>query len=717
LGFPACPPPFGGFIRVSLWICFYLLNSDRYKEDCALPVIVGIDVGGTFTDVVLQREDNGFLKVAKVPSTPSDLVVGLIDGLLAVEVDFEDIGLIIHGSTVATNAVLERKGAACGLIMTEGFRDVIELRRRDRPHTYGLKGQFKPLVPRHCRFEVAERTDYLGNQIQKPDKEALIKAAKILLKKDVEVVIVSFINAFANPANEIYARQILEDVWPNPFVVSAAEVLPEIREFERTSTAVLNGYVQPLISRYLSKLLEALGKRGYGSDVLLVQSNGGVMSASVSQRYSVNTILSGPAAGVNAAMRLGHGIKEDNLITCDIGGTSLDLAVVVDGQPTTARETSLEYGFPIRIPMLDIRTVGAGGGSIAWIDRAGVLSIGPESAGADPGPVCYGQGGNKPTVTDANLVLGRINPDNPIGREAGRRLDKDAAEKAIGEEIGGAFEMSPEESAWTILQVANNKIASSIRTLTVEQGRDPRDFTLFAYGGAGPLHAAALIKDLEIARAIIPPWPGITSALGCLMADVRHDFVVTINDLLDRLEPDELYRTFADHRTKGKQLIESEGITVDRVEAYLAADMAYDGQIHEVRTPLPTEPCDRERLVKTFETTYSDQYGTTVERHPVRILTLRTAVIGIRPSMGLPAMGQPPGAPIEAALKEHRSVFFDGGFRNCPVYKRADLPRECEFTGPAVIEQSDSTTVVEPNMTVQVDAFGNLVLFKERSRS
>jgi len=682
-----------------------------------LPVIVGIDVGGTFTDVVLQREDNGFLKVVKVPSTPSDLVVGLIDGLEGLGVDFEDIGLIIHGSTVATNAVLERKGAACGLIMTEGFRDVIELRRRDRPHTYGLKGQFKPLVPRHCRYEVAERTDYLGNQIQKPDKEALIKAAKILMGKDVEVVIVSFINAFTNPDNEIYARQILEDIWPNPFVVSAAEVLPEIREFERTSTAVLNGYVQPLISRYLSKLLDALGKRGYGSDVLLVQSNGGVMSSSVSQRYSVNTILSGPAAGVNAAMRLGHDIEEENLVTCDIGGTSLDLSVVVDGQPTTARETSLEYGIPIRIPMLDIRTVGAGGGSIAWIDRAGVLSIGPESAGADPGPVCYGQGGTKPTVTDANLVLGRINPDNPIGRETGRRLDKDAAEKAIGEEVGGAYEMSPEESAWTILQVANNKIASSIRTLTVEQGRDPREFTLFAYGGAGPLHAAALIEELEIARAIIPPWPGITSALGCLMADVRHDFVVTINDLLDRLEPDELYRTFEDHQTKGKQLIESEGITVDRVEAYLAADMAYDGQIHEVRTPLPTEPCDRESLLKAFETTYSNQYGTTVEKHPVRILTLRTAVIGMRPSMALPAMGQPPGAPIDAALQEHRPVFFDGGFQNCPVYRRADLPRECEFAGPAVIEQSDSTTVVEPNMTVQVDAFGNLVIFKKGGRS
>ena len=347
-----------------------------------MSVFVGVDVGGTFTDLVMQREDTGSLKVAKVPSTPSDLVIGLINGLRSLEVDFSDIGLIIHGTTVATNAVLERKGASCGLIMTEGFRDVIELRRRDRPNTYGLKGQFKPLIPRHCRLEVTERTDYNGIQIQKPDEQALRLAAQALREKGVEVVIVSFINAFANPANEIYAREILEEVWPNSYVVSAAEVLPEIREFERTSTAVLNGYVQPLISRYLGNLIETLRRDGYSGDVLLVQSNGGVMASSVSQRYSVNTILSGPAAGVNAALRLGQSIDEQNLITCDIGGTSLDLSVVIDGQPATARETNLEYGLPIRVPMLDIRAVGAGGGSIAWIDRAGVLSIGPESAGA-----------------------------------------------------------------------------------------------------------------------------------------------------------------------------------------------------------------------------------------------------------------------------------------------------------------------------------------------
>jgi N-methylhydantoinase A len=468
--------------------------------------------------------------------------------------------------------------------------------------------------------------------------------------------------------------------------------------------------VQPLISRYLQNLMQILGQAGYENDVLLVQSNGGVMSSSVSQRYSVNTILSGPAAGVNAAMQLGLHQGEKNLISCDIGGTSLDVSVIIDGRPITAHETSLGYGLPIRIPMLDIRTIGAGGGSIAWIDSAGILNIGPESAGADPGPVCYDRGGGHPTVTDANLVLGRINAENPIGREAGLRLNELASEKAIDEQIGRPLGLTATAAAWAIVQVANHKIASSIRLLTVEQGRDPRDFTLMAYGGAGPLHAGALIKELEISRAIVPLWPGITSALGCLMADVRHDFVTSINQILERLDPSRLYDTFQDHYRKGVDLIHQEGITVEKIEAYLTADMAYEGQIHEVRTPLPSEPCGREAIKKAFENSYYEQYGVNVENHAVRLLTSRTAVIGVRAFGRLPSIGSPPGTPLEKAFKEQRSVFFEGSYRNCPIYDRTDLPLECRFGGPAVIEQNDATTIVEPGMDVQVDGQGNLIM-------
>jgi N-methylhydantoinase A len=317
-----------------------------------------------------------------------------------------------------------------------------------------------------------------------------------------------------------------------------------------------------------------------------------------------------------------------------------------------------------------------------------------------------------PTVTDANLVLGRINPENPIGREAGRKLDKDAAERAIQKTIGRPLGMSAVQAAWAILQVANHKIASSIRTLTVEQGRDPRDFSLFAYGGAGPLHAAALIEELEVARAIIPPLPGITSAMGCLMADVRHDFVVTINRLLADLEPESIYRIFDDHQKQGQQLIESEGISVKAVEAHLAADMAYDGQIHEVRTTLPSAVCDRETIKEAFLATYSAQYGVTVGEHPIRLLTLRTSVVGVREEIRFEPMGNAPDTPLKSAQISERPVYFEDGFRDCPVYLREALPRESELKGPAIIEQSDTTTVAEPNSMMHVDAAGNLIITK-----
>ncbi len=389
-----------------------------------MSIVIGVDIGGTFTDLVFHDEDNGKTHVSKVPSTPKDFSIGLLRGLETLSVNIKEIGLIIHGTTVATNAVLERKGARCGLIMTKGFRDIIELRRRDRPQTYGLKGQFKPLVSRDCRLEVEERTDFQGQIFLEPSESDLTEVAKKLLKKNIEVAVVSFINSYANPANEQRAKKVLEKVWPNPFIVTGSEILQEVREFERTSTAVLNGYVQPLINTYLGTLTETLRQKGYGNKVLLIQSNGGVMSEEVARRFSINTIISGPAAGVMAARQMNPTSEAENIITCDIGGTSLDISLIVDGQPTTAFEANLGYGFPIKVPMLDIRTVGAGGGSIAWIDRAGILQIGPQSAGADPGPACYGQGGQEPTVTDANLVLGRINPTDAIGRELGWIFDR-----------------------------------------------------------------------------------------------------------------------------------------------------------------------------------------------------------------------------------------------------------------------------------------------------
>ncbi len=675
--------------------------------------IVGVDIGGTFTDLVLYDEASGRITVAKVPSTPSDQSAGLLSGIAALGIPVRDIGLIVHGTTVATNAVLERKGARCGLLMTEGFRDVLELRRRDRPDTYGLRGQFTPLVPREFRLEIKERVDAKGQVLEEPSDEEVRRAAETLLAKGAEVVIVSFLNAYANGANERKVRRVLERIWPNPYVVSAADVLPEIREFERTSTAVLNGYVQPMIDRYLSSLMGALKSQGYGEDVLLIQSNGGVMSQAVARRYSVNTIMSGPAAGVHAAAQIGKAAGETRIVTCDVGGTSLDIAVVADGRPAMAREASLEYGLPIRVPMLDIRSVGAGGGSVAWIDRAGMLQIGPKSAGADPGPACYGQGGGQPTVTDANVVLGRINAERPIGR--GQRLRKDLAERAIGEQVGLPLGLSTVEAAWAILQVANNKIAASIRMLTVEQGYDPRDFALIAYGGGGPLHACALLRELEIVRAVIPPWPGLTSALGCVTANVQHDFVQNVNRLLDDLDPVEFYRLLHQYVDQGRKLIESERIQVLRVEPRFFADMAYDGQIHEVRTPLPDRPCGQAELQQAFEAAYTAQYGDTVVsgsggRRPVRLVTARVSVVGIRPAISLAAPVPPPGATLARAKTGTRPAYFEGGFVEAAVYDRTLLPRDAEFSGPAIVEQADTTTVLMPDTVARVDALGNLIV-------
>ncbi len=681
-----------------------------------MAVLVGVDVGGTFTDVVLYDDVAGEYFTTKVPTTPEDASVGFNEGLERLPTPVSQIDLLIHGTTVATNAVLQRRGARCGLITTAGFWDVLELRRRDRPTTYGLKGQFRPLIERDVRVEVEERTDFRGRVEMEPTAEAVREAAEKLRTAGAEVVVVSFINSYANPENERAAGRILKGAWPNPYVVLSSEVLPEIREFERTSTAALSGYVQPILDRYLAGLLERLREAGYENDVLLVQSNGGLMSQEYARRFSVNTILSGPAAGVIAAQRLGESMGEMDLITCDIGGTSLDISLVEEGRSATAREISLEYGLPMRTTMLDIATAGAGGGSIVWIDRAGILQVGPQSAGAAPGPVCYGQGGTEPTATDANLVLGRIGAANPIGREAGWEFDRAGAEAAIEAKIGSPLGMTVTEAAWTMLQVANNKIAGSIRGKTVERGHDPRDFALVAYGGAGPLHADALRRELELLKAIIPPLPGIASALGCIVADARHDFVQTLNRRLDELDVEDIYRVFGEHEVEGREMLAREGLGDDgngsgasRVEVRYQADMVYDGQVHEVLTALPLAVRDRSELRVAFEEAYRRHYGDNLNEGPVRIRTLRTAVIGLRPRVEMPGGAVGEGS-LDGAIKEHRPVFFEGGFVDTPVYDRGRLPGGVELSGPAVIEQADATTVLEPGTRARVHGNGSITM-------
>jgi N-methylhydantoinase A len=694
--------------------------------------LIGVDIGGTFTDIILLDTHRQSLRIGKISTTPHDPSDGLIAGLDALRVSYPEVELIIHGTTVATNAILERKGGRCGLIATRGFRDVLELRRRDRPHLYGLTGSYEPLIPRHRRCEVSERTSAEGEILTPLDTSELIKAAERLAADGVEAIVISFINAYINPTHERQAKALLEARWPDLHIVASADILPLFREFERTSTAVVNAYVQPVVSRYLANLQARLREREYRRDLLIMQSSGGMMSAEDTRELSVNTILSGPAAGVIAATQIAGESGFQNLITCDMGGTSLDVSMVFQGEPVLSNGTELEFGIPIMLSLIDIHTIGAGGGSIARIDRGGILQVGPESAGAEPGPVCYG--GTEPTVTDANLILGRINPDYPIAGGAGfspacaelgsaGRLDLDRARSVVAERIGKKLDLPPEEAAAAIIAVANNRIAGSIRRLSIDRGHDPRDFALFSFGGGGPLMASFLLRELGIGRGIVPYYPGIASAWGCAIANLRRDFVTMLNRRLSEVDPAEIEDTFAGHLTDGEAFVKRENLPLIRVNVVREADISYEGQTHVIRTPLPSGPLSRERIADSFRSAYLRHYGqveggfgeldTLLDRIPIRLLNLRTSVIGIPPDLALKDFLPRPDTTLQDALKGARPVYVEDRFVKCPIYERSLLPWNASLSGPAVIEQPDTTIWLEPRVSARIDENGNLLIHRK----
>lgn len=679
-----------------------------------MSVLAGIDVGGTFTDLFFLDEATGEAWTAKVPSTPGDqslgFLAGLEAGLAARGRAPAEVSLLVHGTTVATNAVLERKGARCALLTTAGFRDVLEMRRRDRPRTWGLRGWYEPLVPREHRLEVAERTDARGEVLVPVDPaevEALVR--QILASPDrIESLVIAFLHAYANPANERAAGEVARRLWPNESVTLASEVVPEYREFERTSTAVVNGYVRPVIGRYLASLRERLRARGHASEVLLIQSNGGLMAVDVARTLSAATILSGPAAGVMAAADIATRAGFPSAISCDMGGTSLDVALIVGGRPALAAETRIDFGVPVRTPMVEVVTVGAGGGSIAWIDGGGFLRVGPESAGADPGPVAYGRGGTRPTVTDANLVLGRINPRRGIGRLPEFRV-QDAA-RALAEHVGQPLGLDAVGAARAVVEVASAQMAGTLRLVSVERGHDPRDFALVAFGGAGPLHAGALVREVGIGRALVPLYPGITSAMGCAIADARYDFVHTVNRRLDDVDLAHVHAILAAQASQGRARLDATPLAIERVDEVAGADMAWEGQVHPVRVVFPSAAPDRAAMREAFARAYHAEYGRVLEGIPARLVSLRTTVVGVRRRIDLAGLVPAGGASLADALVERRAVCFEGAWRETPIYERARLPRGACLDGPAIVEQPDTTTVVEPGMRARADALGNLVL-------
>lgn len=680
-----------------------MMGSRRY--------VIGVDVGGTFTDIFVYDQIDRKVQTTKIPSTRGDQSKGFAEGIARIVPDFSEIATIVHGTTVGTNALLERKGSRTGIITTRGFRDVIEMRRRDRPTTWGLWGQYTPVISREHRLEVEERVLADGTvRVAVNDDEVRGKAEQ-LLAAGCESVCVFFINGYANDANERRAVETVRAVWPNGYVTAATEIAPEIREFERLSTAALNAYLQPVVSSYLDRLEKTLRERGFAGDILIVQSNGGVMSIDTAKRFPIRTALSGPAAGVMAGQAIAKAAGFPNIITCDMGGTSFDVSLVTNGESALAAQTAIDFGLVVRTPMIEITTIGAGGGSIAQIDSGGILQVGPESAGSDPGPVCYGLGNDRPTVTDANVILGRINAERPIGGKLAR-LDVKAARAAVEKHIAGPLCISVEEAAEAILKIANARMAGAIRLVSIERGHDPATFAAMPFGGGGALHTGALIKEVGLKSALVPRFPGVTSALGCVVADMRHDRVQTVNRLLDGLDAAALGEEMLKVAEETAALLDQAGVAFERVDRIYGLDMLYLGQTHTVSVPLEIGAggLTTEAIRDAFNTAYLEAFGRLLEGIPMRVMNYRVAVVGHRPQFDMRSFAPASGKPAEECRTGTRRVYVGGAWHDTPVYDRLELGIGATVQGPAILEQADTTIFVDPGLEGRVDEFGNLII-------
>ncbi len=672
--------------------------------------VVGVDVGGTFTDLVYLDVAAGQLRLAKTPTTLDNQAFGVLNAMEAAEVDVAALDLIVHGTTTTTNAVLERQLSKTGLITTQGFRDVLELGRRTRPHAYGMTGQFRPIIPRDLRIEIPERMDAGGAVVTPLDEEQLRAAAAALMEAGCEAVVVHFLHSYANPAHEQRAGAILAEIWPNDYVTLGHQLLSESREFERGVTAAVNASVQPIIQRYVDRLVAELSTRGYAHDLLVMNGNGGMVSARMVAREAAKTVMSGPASGVMAAAYTGRKAGVPNLITYDMGGTSTDVSLILGGEPGVSSEIEVEYAMPIHVPMVDVRTVGAGGGSIAHVDTAGLLQVGPESAGATPGPICYGRGGQRPTISDANLLLGRLNPERLNSVDAGVSMAD--VEAIFARDLGAPLGLSAMEAAAAVIRVANARMAGAVRMVSVSLGHDPRDFALFAFGGAGPLHATALARELGIPRVLVPARPGITNALGCVVADLRHDFVNSILKPLDLVDMDGLHAIFGRQIAEGRALIGRESVAVEDIREVLSVDMQFVGQTHVLRVPLDTATPSRDMLRSLFAAAYLERFGVELPEIRPALVSVNASVIGRRPEIDLSVLIDPGGrkASLEAAQTGMRQVWFEGGWVDTPVYWRDHLPMDAVVSGPAIVEQLDTTIVIDPGHKALSDGDGNLLV-------
>lgn len=681
------------------------------------PFRVGVDAGGTFTDICAIDASTGQLFTHKVSSTPTDPSNAVVQGVAELLTSLagaewaDRVEFFAHGSTVATNALLEKKGAKTALITTAGFRDLLEIARQRRPSLYDLTAR-KPetLVKRRHRFEVVERLDYSGNTLRELDEAEVRSVVEHLAGQDLDAVAICFLYSYVDPKNEQFVADILAEIAPHLFVSTSHEVIPEFREYERMSTTVLNSYVGPVVSKYLENLRTKVRDLGVATDVHITQSNGGIISLETAKSQPARMMLSGPSTGLVAATHIGSLIDEPNMITFDMGGTSTDAALIHDGKLTLAQDSEVD-GYPLRTPMLDITTVGAGGGSIAWIDSGGALKVGPQSAGADPGPACYGRQDEHASVTDANVVLQTQNPKHLLG---GRLpIDAAASRTAVGR-LADKLNLDVEYVADGIIRVVTANMAKAIRVISVQRGHDPRDYVLTAFGGAGPLHAARLARELSIPKIIVPPAPGVMCAYGLMVTDLRTDLSLTKIVDLHPSRRGEIEAAVDYLTTEATRWFERESIAESDRQLAITADMRYAGQNYEISVEMGTDSIDDSAIASIlgkFEAAHQALYGYTVPDAVVQAVTFRSAATGkvvqaathAADSLDPVASGGQVGS---------RPVYFGAaeGRVDTPIYDRAELVAGQQITGPAVIEQMDSTTVVLPGQHAHIDAFANIVI-------
>jgi N-methylhydantoinase A len=678
---------------------------------------VTVDTGGTFSDFVHLNEQTGEISIAKIPSTPDDPSRAILAGLEALQARVtaaDEIGYFCHGTTVGTNALLEGKGVRAGLLVTEGFRGIYPVGEQAR--AYGtaifdvMYDKPSPLVPARRTGEVKERIDFRGDVLRTLDESALRDTVRELKAQNVESIAVCLLFSFLHPEHEARVRDIVLEEIPGCSVSLSCEVLPQIREYYRLSTTVINAYLQPILARYIAQLDQRLSGAGIATrQKYIMQSNGGMATFAAAARRAVTTVLSGPAGGVTAGVLACGMSGSANIITFDMGGTSCDVALIRDGEPLLSSRGKIE-GRDLAVPMLDINTVSAGGGTIATVDRFGVLQVGPRSAGAVPGPACYGRGGAAPTITDCNLVLGYLGEDNFLGGRM--RLDAAKARAAIEAAVARPLGLDVPETAEGIIRVIDVKMEEAIKAISTMRGHDLRDFMLLAFGGAGPLHAGRIARDLGMAGVIVPLYPGVFSAIGLLMSDVKHDYIRSKLTPLSEISPADVNGMFERMVAQALDELRDDGFSAEQIRIERALDMRYAGQGYEIAVSCPAhslQDADLQQLRTTFDQQHRTMFGHMAPEEPVEIVSYRVRGIGLVPPVEMPKF-KPAGTTLADAQRELRRVRFDGREIDCPVYQRERLDVGLTVAGPAILDQFDCTTVICPGQTARVDEWKNLIV-------